>query len=438
MRIRKTASRLLGSTYSVPAAPAADAALPFEHPTPPLMPSLAPCSATESCVGGSFGSPATASVEPCELNLSPWDLIANLSLSDPQGSPAGRGGRAAGGRGSPGWVVLAVSYSSLVVIYGMQRSYGWNRRGGAAAAGVEDELVDKYFVSVTCRASWLFPASIPVSSVKKEKQAVGDANNTSQPRHEVPKMAPKKLAVSKEKAKETEPKNKAKVKEEEDQETSPLTYKCKKNDGKQWHCRRPVNRPNSLCDYHFYQRRPDLKPESASMVAAEAEAKIKVQKPTAVSKPATHSKPATKSKPRKKKPSHDFGTTEGFIYYAGYGPHGSKRQCRSSGMNEPVPLQEQQEEEDELAEDVSATNKQAPAVADGPDKAAARYDGSSCDVDTAGIAGGDEESSDDDYGLGISGRNMNGNGEYRDSKRKNGWERRRKPLKKRSLKSLIL
>jgi hypothetical protein len=296
---------------------------------------------------------------------------------------------------------------------------------------VEDDLLDKYFVPATCRATWLFTASMPVASVKKkEKQAeaVG-AGTTSQPgpRQDVPKKAPKKLAVRKE---ECEPKKKVKVQKEEAQEVKQPAYKCKKNDGKRWHCSRPVSSPNSLCDYHFNQKRAYLSPEFAALAVAQAEAKeLEVPVPP---QPAAVFKPVSRPKPRKK-PGHDLAATEGFYYYAGFGPFRSKRQCRSNDTNHSVPPMKQ-EEEDELSEDISRSNQHAPSAADGPDNKA---DASSCD-DIAGIAGGDEESSDDDYRLGVSGRNMNGHGEHRDGKRKNGLKKRwRKPVKARSLKSLM-
>jgi hypothetical protein len=90
MRIRKSAARLLGSAYSATAAPAPGAAAPSEHlltpqPPPPPPPHLASCSAPlESCAWGGYSSHATASGESCELSRSPWDLIAELSLSDPK------------------------------------------------------------------------------------------------------------------------------------------------------------------------------------------------------------------------------------------------------------------------------------------------------------------------------------------------------------------
>jgi hypothetical protein len=78
MRIRKNASRILGSSYSVRTAPVLDAAHPLEPPTPAQF--MAP----ESLAGSSISVPATASVETCELSRNPWDLLTDLSISDPQ------------------------------------------------------------------------------------------------------------------------------------------------------------------------------------------------------------------------------------------------------------------------------------------------------------------------------------------------------------------
>jgi hypothetical protein len=341
---------------------------------------------------------------------------------------------------------------------------------------VDNDPLDKYFVSVPYRASWQM-TSMPVASVmEKQAKAVG-TSTTSQPRQKGLKKVPKKLE-------ESEPKKKAKVKR--------LTYKCKRNDGKRWQCSRPVSSPNSLCDYHVYQKRANPNPEFAALTASEAKAEkeLKVPQPAAASKsatsskprkrpgqdlavtenfyyydgfgpcrskrqcrssgmnysvppmkhdevveqaeddakaekelevsqPAAASKPATMSKSRKRT-GQDSAVTEGFYYYTGFGPARSKRLCRSSSMNHSVPPMKQDKEEKQAEDD-----QHVPNAADGPvvNKAAAHEEAPSCDDD---ISGGDEETSDDGYSIGGSGRNKNGNGEHRDGKRK-----------KRSLKSLM-
>lgn len=381
MRIRKSASRLLGSAYAASAAPLPDATPQFhlQTPPPPPPPHLSPCAAPESRSWSGLSSSATASGESCELSRSPWDLIAELSLSDPK---------------------------------------------------EEDDLVDKYFVHVTTRASWLFSATIPATSAKKKKPAAASGDET-QLQHEVAKKAPKKAGMSKEGGAK-----KAKVKKEEGQDGGEVqVWKCKKNDGKRWHCHRTVSQPNTLCAYHFVQKRSYLNPDfefpNSPLEPEEAAAPV----PTAASKP------SASNKPRKKKPSNDFNATEGFYYYAGFGPFRTKRQCRSGGMNEPVPAK-QEEQEEAPDEDASHPMEQVSEAAEGTNPAAPHDDVSSCDNDIAGIAGVDEESTDDDYdGIGIPGRNMDGNGDplasSGDGKRKYPWKRWRKPVKARSLKSLM-
>ncbi|TKV93612.1 hypothetical protein SEVIR_9G237100v4 [Setaria viridis] len=384
MRIRKTAARLLGSAYSASAAPAPGAAAPAELLlTPPPPSHLAACSAPlESCGWGGYSSHATASGESCELSRSPWDLIADLSLSDPQ---------------------------------------------------VEDDLVDRYFVHVTTRASWLFSASMPVSSTKKVAAA---ARLRAKRRRDAARRLSKKAAASKEKdMKHAEASNKAKVKKEEGEEVPARVYKCKKNDGKRWHCHRTVSQPNTLCNYHFVQKRSYLNPDFDFASAIEPEEPVPVPVPV----PAAASKPSS-NKPRKKKPSSDFNATEGFYYYAGFGPFRSKRHCRSGGTNEPVPAVKQEEEE--VPEDASPPAADQAQTAEDTNRAAPHNDVSSCDDDIAGIAGVDEDSSDDDYdGIGIAGSSMDGSGDPHasngDGKRKTPWKRWRKPVKARSLKSLM-
>ncbi|XP_044985907.1 uncharacterized protein LOC123453195 [Hordeum vulgare subsp. vulgare] len=80
MRIRRCASRLLGSAAAAPPASCASTEPPrFELPPP-----APPAPAHESRPG--FVAPeASSSGEPCcELSRSPWDLMNQLDLSDPQ------------------------------------------------------------------------------------------------------------------------------------------------------------------------------------------------------------------------------------------------------------------------------------------------------------------------------------------------------------------
>ena len=73
----KRTSHLLGTAYSTPTA------LPPVLLAPPPIPE--PCSAPliSQDLGG-FLIPATTLEGPCKLSRSPWDLLDDLSLSDPQ------------------------------------------------------------------------------------------------------------------------------------------------------------------------------------------------------------------------------------------------------------------------------------------------------------------------------------------------------------------
>lgn len=306
--------------------------------------------------------------------------------------------------------------------------------------------MDKYFVHVTTRASWLFSSTVSATTSTKKKKKLPAAvyEDSTQLRRE----AAKKTATNRE---EGETKKKAKVKKEEVQQdgaaaAAAQVWKCKKNDGRRWHCNRPVSQPNTLCEYHFVQKRSYLNPGFEFHSTAELEGAAPAPAPVH----AASSKLSTSNKPRKKKkPGNDFSATEGFYYYAGFGPFRStKRQCKSGGTNEPAPAKEDDEgnqakhaspgqkaEVDEGHHDDTTTNQTATA---------AYGDTSSCEDDIAGtIAGVDEGSSDDDDfdGLGISGHSMNGNGDPKassgDVKTKIPWKRWRKPVKARSLKSLM-
>ena len=169
-------------------------------------------------------------------------------------------------------------------------------------------------------------------------------------------------------------------------------WACKKNDGRRWFCRRPVSQPNSFCQYHS-----DQKPLAGS------------------------------SKPRKKSAAY---AGEGFYYYAGFGPSRSKRHRVSSSSDtvpEPQPAGRKEEappEEGKKHIEFTAGHAQVDGDQDQP-AASACVDEPRCDG-TAGIAGGDEESSDDDFV------------QPRDIKTKSPLKKRwRKPVKARSLKSLM-
>ncbi|XP_037423048.1 uncharacterized protein LOC119287581 [Triticum dicoccoides] len=390
MRIRRSASRLLGSAVS-----GSCTEPPRIEPPPPPPPAPAP--AHES--GAGFVGPKTSSGgEPCcELSRSPWDLMAQLDLSDPQ---------------------------------------------------VEKLFVETCFMSVSWRGSWLFPSSItmPTGSIKEEEDLTVDMVYG--------------VILKLHKAVE---KMERKPKPNKGFKVQKGVWRCRKNDGKRWCCQRPASEPNSYCPYHLDQ------------------------------------KPPVSDKPRRKRPDIDLG--EGFYYYAGFGPGTKKRRtsCSDSvpepilpaeslkeeapsemqlnfsacqvqvnesdhqsvlppsahvvdepgtarmvgcdkessddGMQElPLPAKQPKEEaQSEMQLNFSAGQEQADDSNHQEAAASVRVVNKPTGNDgTTGIAGWDEESSDEEA-LGCNGKQPCG------TKRKGPFKKRwRKPVKARSLKSLMM
>uniref|UniRef100_A0ACD5T7B1 Uncharacterized protein n=2 Tax=Avena sativa TaxID=4498 RepID=A0ACD5T7B1_AVESA len=400
MRIRRCASRLLGSDYSSTAPPPFQLPLPppFElplpTPTPPPPPVLQPCSSAKA--GGAGGLSASSAEPPCGDNRSPWDLMAQLDPSDPK----------------------------------------------------ELELfTETYFVSVAYRASWLFPTTMPAARIKEEEEEyeeeVGMAVDmvdyvNDMPWHKVAKKKATKRTFTENRDEEkyaSRPKKKSKVKTEDDEEdgmdVGGELWMCKKNDGKTWFCRRTVSQPDSYCSYHSEPKRVPHRPPSTAA-----------------------SRPSGSSKPRGRR-ALDVG--EGFYYYAGFGPSRSKRQSRpSSSVMESPPAEVKEEASSEEKEEALPEEKEeapseqkvlappeehadittAQPQADDADHqvASARIDELVCD-DMTGIAGCDEESSDDALCWNSEPRVVGVNGGI---KRKSPFKKKwRKPVKARSLKSLM-
>ncbi|XP_044952142.1 uncharacterized protein LOC123402302 [Hordeum vulgare subsp. vulgare] len=279
-------------------------------------------------------------------------------------------------------------------------------------------FMGRYFVSVACRTNWLFQASIDLAaSIKgeeqddwKEEHLAGDmvAEVFAKRQHKVAKKKVAEKTVMENRGDDKFVwglKKSTEIQSEDDDFVAAggELWLCKKNDGKRRFCRRPVSQPDSLCVYHSD---PKYAPPPASSAA---------------------SKLSSSSKPRKRR-RVDAG--EGYLYYAGFGPSLGKRQRSSSSVLESVPAE--QKEEAQLPEEHAA----APAQTDDADNqaASAHVDEPRCD-EMAGIAGGDEESSDDALGCNDEPRVVGVKGNI---KRKSPFKKRwRKPVKARSLKSLM-
>ncbi|KAJ1264974.1 hypothetical protein BS78_08G041500 [Paspalum vaginatum] len=357
MKIRKSASLLLGCGYR-PIARATEL-LP---PSPKLVPCLAPLGSHGE---DGFLSPAAASKDLCGLNLNPWDLLDNLSLSDPE---------------------------------------------------VVDDILDSYSIKTDYPACRLFSSIMPATFMNKEKQdmaMVGKDNSHVEvsKKTEMKEETSKKAAMKKEN-KEGKGKKKAKVNKEEDENGTEHALKFKKNDGWGWHCPRTSSSPNSFSEYLSKQKRSYLNPEFCS---------------TMVAAPTVASKPSCNSKARKKRPTNDFNTTGGvYYYYTGFQPSQSKRHFRSTTHDSAYLDPKQEEVGKKLPKDASPMSQ---AEVETDDDGTSDGDAACEDVPSSG----DDIPGKDDYYNQNSSGHSNGNMK----RKKNPLRCRRKPVKARSLNSML-
>ncbi|XP_008794283.2 nucleolin-like [Phoenix dactylifera] len=176
------------------------------------------------------------------------------------------------------------------------------------------------------------------------------------------------------------------------------TVSCKKSDGKGWRCKRPANLPHSLCLYHLTQLRSYS--YSHSKVANPANGgQFSVQK-------------------KKGDATGDGGNMYYYYYYAGFGPCRRKRRGDKTDdvVNGSDAAIKEEEDDDEGKEDSKYGDEDDAPVVAGDDEEGGEDDGR---------AHGDDD--DDDSGEDSSDEEKNRN------RRKRG----RKPVKARSLKSLL-
>ncbi|XP_048573860.1 uncharacterized protein LOC125554331 [Triticum urartu] len=405
MRIRRSASRLLGSTAAAAASSCPKPEPPrFELPRLEPLPPPPPAPAHESGAG-SVGPKTSSCGEPCcELSRSPWDLMAHLDLSDPQ---------------------------------------------------VEKLFVETCFMSVSWRGSWLFPSSItmPTGSIKEEEDlAVDMVDGVILKLH---KAAEKMESM----------KNQSKHKTNKGLKVKKGAWTCRKNDGKRWCCRRPVSEPNSYCSYHSDQKLPvGGKPRRKRTDIDLGEGfyyyagfgpgtkRRRTSSSDSVPEPPLRAEPLKEEAPDEMQ--LDFSA--GQVQAANESDHqvvlppsadivdepgtAGMSACDKASSDDDVPEPPlaaeppKEEPQPEMQLNFSAGQAQAddsdhqetPASVRVVDKSA-RKDG------TAGIAGWDEESSDDEA-LGC-----NDEQPHDITKRKSALKKRwRKPVKARSLKSLMM
>ncbi|KAJ3679940.1 hypothetical protein LUZ60_016218 [Juncus effusus] len=182
---------------------------------------------------------------------------------------------------------------------------------------------------------------------------------------------------------------------------------CKKHDGRKWFCKRPAQLPHKFCEYHVVQSRSyynGLPP-----------------------------KPKPKPKKQKKdgKNKETTSSSSFFYYYEGFGPWRGKR--RGERNTEPAPPQnEEEEKEDSNKKDQERRGERQTEAAhytnkeeESDKKDDVIMDG--CDLLVAGLV----EDDNDDY------EEIVASSSKRTGEKKVGKKRGRKPLKCRSLKSLM-
>ncbi|MQL77488.1 hypothetical protein Taro_009866, partial [Colocasia esculenta] len=211
---------------------------------------------------------------------------------------------------------------------------------------------------------------------------------------------------------------------------------CKKSDGKGWHCKRPAQHPHSLCEYHLNQVRSYygngvgtghavhhhqqalLKAQDAALVPDNKKKNKKKKTATTTGKKDScshgHKSSGGTGGRSRRKPESDF-----FYYYSGFGPWRGKRRCgggesdrgdRASSSN--VDARDGDDEQRDAAEAAPRDGLPTPTVHDqAPDD---------LDDDDEDMDGGDH----------VGGRD--GGDDVAAGRR-----RARKPIKARSLKSLL-
>ncbi|KAM3279770.1 hypothetical protein ACQJBY_046877 [Aegilops geniculata] len=404
MRIRRSASRLLGSAAAASSSCPKPEPPRFELPRLEPPPPPPPAPAHESGAG-SVGPKTSSCGEPCcELSRSPWDLMAQLDLSDPQ---------------------------------------------------VEKLFVETCFMSVTWRGSWLFPASItmPAGSIREEEDlAVDMVDGVILKLH---KAAEKMESM----------KNQSKHKTNKGLKVKKGVWTCRKNDGKRWCCRRPVSEPNSYCSYHLDQKppvsdkprrkRPDIDLGEGFYYYAgfgPGTKRRRTLSSNSVLEPPLRAEPLKEETPDKMQLDFSAGQVQAAnesdhqvvlppsadIVIDKPGTAGISA-CDKDSSDDVVPefsvvaKPPKEEPQPEMELNFSACQAQADDTDHQEARTSARVvDKPTGNEGTNGIAGWDEESSDDEA-LGCNDE------QPRDTKRKGPFKKRwRKPVKARSLKSLMM
>ncbi|XP_006648642.1 uncharacterized protein LOC102713523 [Oryza brachyantha] len=409
MRIRRAASRLLGSAYSS-AAQAADA-----EPPPAasgILPPPPPVGACTAVHVAGLGGPAVAPEGVCELSLSPWDLPCELDeSSDPQNMQQE--------------VQAEAPFDKYFVHIPRWPSFEFSSKEDDTM-GLNDKIREHDDVKVVSDQK-------PADDNSKKDGVAAKTTTT---------------AAATRKGKE----DRTVLQAEESEDKKPDIFFCKKNDGRKWRCRSVVDEPNTLCDYHLARSRSccitpschdavssyHLVAAPAASSKASAIGKAALAKPSCRSRPTTagaassskavapgKSKAATSStrptsQRRKRKSTNGNGNGNGscgdYYFYDLFGPFRGKDR-RNSSSHRPASAG---------AEDEEHLQQQQHNNLDGDNLS-----------NESSITGGDKENDGDYVVRGGGAGNGKGKGKMSAVEKVQFPKITKKRIKERSLKSLL-
>ncbi|KAF3322158.1 hypothetical protein FCM35_KLT13299 [Carex littledalei] len=205
MRIRKNASKLLGSAIVYSSAP-------FPPPSDTWDP--------PSCANPTI---FTSSGELCELNQSPWDVYPNLhfftsSFKDIESPPC------------------------LKEAQQVPDAISGNDKGILGKSPEKDIIESETKPLRICKRYTTLPTPLSFSRLPLLLSLTCH-------------LPQKRVDVKLNREKKNTPKKKKKMKKQQQQQKKTTVILCKKHDGKKWFCKRPAQLPHSFCEYHLNQSR---------------------------------------------------------------------------------------------------------------------------------------------------------------------------------------
>ncbi|BAF08778.1 uncharacterized protein [Oryza sativa Japonica Group] len=394
MRIRRNASRVLGSAYFTTQSEASRAYMSNLPPT-----SSAPAPVAYGGGGGDLGGPMVTPDDACQLSLSPWDLPYELEDPDPLEAP-----------------------------------------------------FDRYMACIPFRASFVSDSDnndddqMEVDEDKSWNQVENEeVNDQQQPAdHKVDQSGDPAARKMKGKMNESS----MVVMEMQDADKQAGVWYCNKNDGKKWHCRNIVDGPKTLCDYHlaksrsYYTRTGEAgaaassksgrakapaiaKPKSSSKRTPAGESSAQNNSIAAAAAAAVSVLPTISSQPSKRKASNGLLGGDAYYFYDMFVPYRKKDRGGSSSKQ-----QAGAEEKEILPQDNAVAMEEKM---DGKKLYDGVYNSSDYSSDTAS-----DDESDEDYTVGGASKRRTKKRKMKLSVKKVQFSKMtKKRVKERSLKSLL-